>query len=219
MAAGEPLMALRVLLADDHVLFRRGLASLLNESGEFEVVGEASSGPEAVQLVAGARPDIVLLDVHMPGGSGVDAVRELARRFPGLPAIMLTISDQDDDLLAAIRAGARGYYLKNAEIDELFGALRRAARGQSVLDGDLTQRVFRHLASGALAAQAEPTPLSLRETEILRLVAQGCTNREIAASLNVSENTVKTHLARIYEKISVSTRSAAAALARQRGWL
>lgn len=209
--------AIRVLIADDHTLFRRGLVSLLNETGEFMVAGEAGNGPEAVQLAAALRPDVVLMDVHMPGGGGVEAVEQLSKTSPALPVIMLTVSDTDADLIGAIRAGAKGYFLKNAETEELYTALRKAVSGQAVLDPALTDRLFRHVAQTSSAGEA--APLSFRETEILRLIAAGCTNREIAIRLSVSENTIKTHVARILEKLGTTNRTEAAALARQRGWL
>ena len=209
---------LRLLLADDHNLFRRGLASLLNETGEFVVAGEATSGPEAVRLAAELQPDVVLLDVHMPGGGGVEAVARLQEILPAAPVIMLTVSENDEDLFGAIRAGARGYFLKNAETETLYGALRRVAAGQSVLDPALTDKIFRHVAhSSPLGAEA--TPLTLREAEILGHIADGSTNREISRRLGISENTIKTHVGRILEKLGTSSRSAAVALARTRGWL
>lgn len=206
---------IRVLIADDHSLFRRGLISLLNETAEFTVVGEASSGPEAVRLAADLRPDVVLMDVHMPGGGGVDAVHSLRQTSPNLPVVMLTVSENDADLLKAIRAGARGYFLKNVESDELFAGLRRAAAGQAVLDSSLTGRLFGTISS----LSGADSPLSLRETEILQLIAKGETNREIAGHLVVSENTVKTHVARILEKLGASSRSQAVALAKSHGWI
>lgn len=207
----------RILIADDHTLFRRGLTSLLDETGEFRVVGEAASGDAAVQLAAGLQPDVVLMDVHMPGGGGVEAVRRLSQAQPSLPVIMLTVSENDDDLLGAIRAGAKGYFLKNAETEDLFTALRQVSAGQAVIDPALTDRLFQHIAQPP--GSAADSPLTLREAEILQLIAQGCTNREIAAQLHVSENTVKTHVARILEKAGVASRSEAVAFARQRGWI
>lgn len=210
---------LSILIADDHTLFRRGLISLLDESGEFQVVGEASSGPEAVRLALERHPDVVLMDVHMPGGGGAAAVAQLRELLPNLPVIMLSVSDKDADLLDAIRAGARGYLLKNAESEELFDALRQVASGQVVLSPALAGVLFRHIAQDASALAKPEMPLSLRELEILRLVATGLTNREIAARLYLSENTVKTHLARILEKLNATSRSQAVEIARMRGWL
>lgn len=128
---------LRVVIADDHTLFRRGLTSWLNETQEFMVIGEASSGPEVVRLANELHPDIVLMDVHMPGGGGVQALRELRELQPNLPVIMLTVSENDADLITAIRAGARGYFLKNVETEELFAGVRRAVSGLSVVDARL----------------------------------------------------------------------------------
>lgn len=213
-------MPIRILIADDHTLFRRGLVSLLNETGEFTIVAEANDGPEAVRLAERVAPDVVLMDVHMPGGGGLEAVGQLRALAPNIPVIMLTVSESDDDLLGAIRAGARGYFLKNAEADELYAGLRRAAAGEAVLDPTLIERLFNHVsAAGAQSPAGADTPLSFRETEILRLVAEGLTNREVAARLSVSENTIKTHLARIFEKLGTTSRSEAVASARARGWL
>jgi len=210
---------IRILIADDHTLFRRGLTSLLNETAEFIVVGEASTGPEAVRLAAELKPDVVLMDVHMPSGGGVEAVRQLRETQPTLPVIMLTVSENDSDLLDAIRAGARGYFLKNAETEELFNALRQAPSGQATLDPSLIGALFQHVAQSSTPPSGADTPLSLRETEILRLIAEGNTNREIATRLSVSENTIKTHVARILEKLDTANRSEAVALAHARGWL
>ncbi|MCZ7569452.1 MAG: response regulator transcription factor [Ardenticatenaceae bacterium] len=210
---------IRILIADDHTLFRRGLASLLNEAGEFQVVGQASSGPEAVRLAGDLRPDVILMDVHMPEGSGVEAVARLKHSAPAVPVIMLTVSENDEDLVSAIRAGARGYFLKNAEVEELYAAIRQVCQGRAALDSSLTEVLFRRLADAPPSAPEADLPLSLREIEILTLIAEGCTNREIAGRLSVSENTVKTHVSRILEKLEVSSRSEAVLQARARGWL
>ena len=206
---------LRVVIADDHTLFRRGLASLINETQEFTVVGEASSGPEAVRLATDLRPDIVLMDVHMPGGGGVQALGQLREAIPNLPVIMLTVSENDADLIAAIRAGARGYFLKNVDTEELFDGLRQVLAGRAVVDPSLTQRLFQHVAE----ISTPDSPLSHRETEILQLIASGCTNHEIAAKLFVSQNTVKTHVAHILEKLDTTTRTDAVARAKSHGWI
>jgi len=208
---------LRILIADDHTLFRRGLVSLLNETGDMIVVGEASNGVDAARLAAEVRPDAILMDVNMPGGGGVEAVRRLRDVLPAAPVIMLTVSEQDDDLLGAIRAGARGYLLKNAESDELFGAIRSIVSGQAVLTSALTLRLFDYITRTPSVSSG--SPLTTREAEILRLIADGNTNREIAVQLHLSENTIKTHVARILEKLETSSRAEAVALARARGWI
>ncbi|MBI5650838.1 MAG: response regulator transcription factor [Chloroflexi bacterium] len=210
---------IRILIADDHTLFRRGLISLLGETRDFEIVGEASSGPEAAQIARATRPDVVLMDIHMPGGSGTDAVAELRATMPALPVIILTVSESDADLVRAIQAGARGYFLKNAETELLVNAIRQVAAGQAVLDPTATEKILRYIAQPSSASANVDTPLSARETEILDLVASGFTNREIAAKLFLSENTIKTHVARILEKLGATSRSQAATLARMRGWL
>jgi len=208
---------LRILIADDHTLFRRGLVSLLNETGDMIVVGEAGNGVDAARLAAEVRPDAILMDVNMPGGGGVEAVRRLRDVLPAAPVIMLTVSEQDDDLLGAIRAGARGYLLKNAESDELFGAIRSIVSGQAVLTSALTLRLFDYITRTPSVSSG--SPLTTREAEILRLIADGNTNREIAVQLHLSENTIKTHVARILEKLETSSRAEAVALARARGWI
>lgn len=206
---------IKVLIADDHTLFRRGLTSLLNETNEFAVVGEAGSGIEAVALAKRLTPDVVLMDIHMPGGDGLEATKQLHADLPALPILMLTVSENDSDLVKAIRAGARGYFLKNADTQDLLGSLRRVVTGQAVIDPSLTDALFQYVANPA----ALDTALSHRETEILKQVADGRTNREIASTLNVSENTIKTHIAHILEKLQVTSRTEAVALARARGWL
>jgi two-component system nitrate/nitrite response regulator NarL len=208
---------IRLLLADDHTLFRRGLQSLLTETGEFEVLAEAHSGPEAVRLAAELKPDVVLMDLHMPGGNGLAAVSALQKTLPALPVLILTVSESDADVLDAIRAGAKGYLLKNADTEELFAAIRRAAAGQLILDTTLTETLFRYVARSTTALP--PSPLTLRETGILQMIAAGATNREIAVQLSLSENTVKTHITHILEKLQASSRSEAVSLAQHNGWI
>lgn len=208
---------IRLLLADDHTLFRRGLRSLLTETGEFEVLAEAHNGPEAVRLAVELKPDVVLMDMHMPGGNGLAAITALRKIAPTLPVLMLTVSESDSDVLEAIRAGANGYLLKNAETEDLFAAVRRAAAGQIVLDSALMETLFRYVARANTALP--PSPLTLREAEILQMITGGATNREIAAQLSLSENTVKTHITHILEKLQVSSRSEAVTLAQQNGWI
>ena len=211
------LRKVRILVTDDHTLFRRGLVSLLNEVADFSVIGEATSGPQAVQMAQQTQPDILLMDVHMPGGDGVDAVKQMHELLPKVPVIMLTVSENDADLFGAIHAGAKGYLLKNAEAEELFSAIRKAVHGHAVLDATLTQRVFAKIEQ--IPSPNNYAPLSAREIEILQLIANGRTNREIAAQLVLSENTIKTHVARILEKLSITSRNEAVALARANGWV
>lgn len=198
--------AVRVLVADDHALFRRGLVGLLSEQPDIEPVGEAHSGPEAVQLSRQLRPDVVLMDVHMPGGGGIEAVRAL-KQGAGVHVLMLTISEKDDDLWGAIAAGADGYLLKSAEPDELCRAIRRVASGQGALSPEITATVMR---AASQARSREPAiELSQREREVLAELAHGATTIEIARRLVISESTVKTHVRHILEKLGASNRAEA----------
>ncbi|MFQ5433585.1 MAG: response regulator [Anaerolineae bacterium] len=208
----EPI---KVLLVDDHALFRRGLVRLLDEQPDFSVVGEAGDGHTAVYLCRQQQPDVVLMDVHMPGGGGIEAVRVLKQK-PGVHILMLTISDKDDDLLGALAAGADGYLLKTAEPDQLCRAIRRAAVGQGVLSPEVTSRVIR---AAAIQGQGQAASLSRRENEVLAQLARGATTSEIAAALVISENTVKTHIKRILEKLEASNRVEAVARATALGLL
>ncbi len=208
---------IRVLIADDHALFRRGLVELLSEEPDFILVGEARSGPEVVQLSYKVQADIILMDVHMPGGNGVEAVQSLKRTTSNVRVLMLTISNNDEDLLNAIRAGADGYLLKSAEPDELCTAIRRVAAGQAFLSQDVVGVVMRAAAS-AENRQRENL-LTPRELEVLTIMARGATNAEIATALVISPNTVKTHIKRIYEKLNATNRTEAAARAAAMGLL
>lgn len=202
----------RLLIVDDHPVVRDGLRGMCEASDEFHVVGEAADGPEAVRLVASLDPDVVLMDLRMPGGAGVDAIAELARRGARAHVLVLTTYDNDRDIMAALDAGATGYLLKDAPRDDLFAAIRAAAVGESMLSPAVATRVVSRVRSGSGA-------LSGREQEILALVARGTSNREIAEALFVSEATVKTHLAHVYGKLGVNDRAAAVAVAYERGLL
>jgi len=207
---------IKVLVVDDHALFRRGVVELLREQPDFSLAGEAGSGPAALELSRRVQPDVVLLDVHMPGGGGVEAVRGL-KQNPGLQVLMLTISEKNEDLLAAIEAGADGYLLKSAEPEELCRAIRQIAAGQSVLAPEVTAKVM-HAAARTRSRQP-PVDLSLRELEVLVELAQGATTIEIAATLVISQNTVKTHVRHILEKLGVSNRAEAVSRATAMGLL
>ncbi|MEZ0075904.1 response regulator [Planotetraspora sp. GP83] len=194
---------LRILLVDDHPIVRSGLAALLAAQGDFEVVGEAREGAEAVLLADTLRPDLVLMDIQM--GSGVDGL-EATRQILALPdppkVVMLTTYDSDADILRAVEAGAAGYLLKESPPDELFHALRTAAAGETVLSPPVASRLTQRVRAPQLAP-------SQREIEILELLAAGRSNREISRALFISEATVKTHLAHIYDKLGVDNRTAA----------
>jgi DNA-binding NarL/FixJ family response regulator len=202
-----------LLIVDDHPVVRDGLRGMLTADAEFEVLGEAADGAEAVTLAEALRPDVVLMDLRMPGVDGVRAIGLLRER--GVPArvLVLTTYDTDSDVLPAIEAGATGYLLKDAPREELFRAVRAAARGEAVLSPSVATRLL-----GQVRAPAKE-PLSQRELEILGLIAKGTTNREAAAHLFISEATVKTHLLHIYAKLGVKDRAAAVAVAFERGLL
>ncbi|MEV7356808.1 MULTISPECIES: response regulator transcription factor [unclassified Kitasatospora] len=204
---------IRLLLVDDHPVVRDGLRGMFTAAPGFEVVGEAGDGAEALVLVAALRPDVVLMDLRMPRMDGVTAIREMAER--GLPGrvLVLTTYDTDADVLPAVRAGATGYLLKDAAREELFHAVREAARGASVIAPTVAAKLL-----GQVRAPVRE-PLSPRELEVLELVASGATNREAAARLFISEATVKTHLIHVYAKLDVKDRASAVAAAYNLGLL
>ncbi|MEU1272125.1 response regulator transcription factor [Streptomyces sp. NPDC005799] len=202
-----------LLIVDDHPVVRDGLRGMFESAPGFTVLGEAANGVEAVDRAAELDPDVVLMDLRMPGGGGVDAIRELTRRGARAKVLVLTTYDTDSDTLPAIEAGATGYLLKDAPRDELFSAVRAAADGRTVLSPAVASR----LVSAVRAPGNEP--LSNREREVLALVARGTSNREIARELFISEATVKTHLTHLYAKLGVSDRAAAVATAYRRGIL
>jgi DNA-binding NarL/FixJ family response regulator len=207
---------IRLIIADDHALFRRGLVELLREQPDFQIVGEAHSGPEVVRLTAATGVDLVLMDVHMPEGSGIEAVRVLKRKSD-VRILMLTISSADENLLGAVTAGADGYLLKSAEPEELCDAIRRVASGGGYLSQEVAGKVIR------AAAQSRSAPddrlLSDRELDVLRGLANGLTNREIAGRLVISQNTVKTHVQKLLKKLDASNRAEAVAQAARQGLL
>lgn len=213
---------MRVLLADDHALFRDGVASLLGAWGH-EVVGQASDGAEAVALALRLRPDLVLMDVAMPGGGGMEATRRIAGAAPGVAIVMLTASEDVDDLFAAIKAGARGYLLKNLESVELRGMLEAVARGEAAITPAIAARMLTELARpgtpAADPASRDPDRLTDRELDVLRLVVAGLRNKEMAAELGISENTVKFHLRNILDKLHAQSRAEMVARAVREGLL
>ena len=209
---------IRLLIADDHPVVRDGLSNMFARDPEFEVLGEAADGSEAVRLAQALQPDVILMDLRMPRMDGLTAITELARR--GIPArvLVLTTYDTDSHVLPAIEAGATGYLLKDAPRDDLLRAVRAAAHGEAVLSPSVAARLMNQFRSPGPGAPA-PGPLSQRELEVLELVAAGSTNREAAARLFISEATIKSHLLNIYGKLGVSDRAAAVAVAYNRGLL
>ena len=207
---------MRIVLADDHALFRDGVSSLLQAWGH-EVVGHAANGSEAVDLVTRLEPDLVLMDVRMPGMSGVQATLAIADSRPETPIVMLTVSEDEEDLFAAIRAGARGYLLKDLEASQLRAMIDTVARGEAAITPATAARIIRHLSILGAAEGSAPDRLTMRELEVLRLVTAGRRNKEIAAELGISENTAKYHLRNILEKLHAQSRTEVATLALREG--
>ncbi len=202
---GEPI---RVVVVDDQELFRRGLTMLLNVESDIEVVGEAGDGVAAADLVASAVPDVVLMDVRMPKQSGIEACQSIKDAAPNARIIMLTVSDEEADLYDAVKNGASGYLLKDSSIDEVAQAVRLVADGQSLISPSMAIKLLDEFKQMSRSdRQAVPTPrLTDRELEVLRYVAQGLNNREIAKQLFISENTVKNHVRNILEKLQLHSR-------------
>ncbi|MEU6787991.1 response regulator transcription factor [Nonomuraea angiospora] len=209
----RPAGPIGLLIVDDHPVVRDGLTSMFARDPEFEVLGEAADGAEAVRLALALRPDVILMDLRMPGTDGVSATRELAERGSRARVLVLTTYDTDSHVLPAIEAGAIGYLLKDAPRDELLRAVRAAARGEAVLAPSVAALLMSRVRRPA------PGPLSPREVEVLQLVAAGATNREAAARLFLTEATVKSHMLNIYAKLGVNDRAAAVTEAFNRGLL
>ena len=202
--------AIRVLIVDDHALFRRGLIQVLQFEDGIEVVGEAEDGEDAIAKAEEHAPDVLLMDVRMPRVSGIEATRRLAETMPTMKILMLTVSDEEDDLYEAIKAGATGYLLKEISIEEVADAVRAVMQGQTLISPSMASKLiqeFNNLAKRADEKQQVPAPrLTDRELEVLRLVAKGMNNREIARDLFISENTVKNHVRNILEKLQLHSR-------------
>jgi len=212
----EPI---RVLIVDDHALFRRGLEMVLAEEADIEVVGEASDGAEAVEKAGQALPDVVLMDIRMPRSSGIEACRAMKELTPSAKIVMLTISDEEEDLFEAIRAGASGYLLKDIPYDEVADVVRAVHGGQSLINPSMAAKLLAEFAAmasrdGTERAEQVPAPrLTEREIEVLKLVARGMNNRDIAKELFISENTVKNHVRNILEKLQIHSRMEAVMIA------
>ncbi len=213
---------IKVLVVDDHALFRRGITAVLANHENLEVVGEASDGLEAIKKAEAIVPDIVLMDLNMPHCSGLEATQALQTKMPQVNILVLTVSDNEADLFAAVKFGAKGYILKNTEPEELIQAILHITQGGVIVSPIMATKLlteFKGLeAEGKREAiQETESNLSPREGEVLQLVAQGATNKQIADSLFISENTVKTHLRNIMEKLHLANRSQAAAYAVEKG--
>jgi DNA-binding NarL/FixJ family response regulator len=205
--------SVRLLIADDHPVVRAGLRDMLSDEPGLEVVGEAGDGAEALASVEKLDPDVVLMDLRMPGVDGVEAITRITADYTGTRILVLTTYDSDADILLAIEAGATGYLMKDTPREELYDAIRATARGEPVLAPTVTSRLMKKM------REPESEKLSDRETEVLASVARGLSNREIARSLHLSEATVKTHLIHVFNKLGVADRTAAVTVALERGIL
>lgn len=203
--------SIRILIVDDHPVVREGLAGMLAAQPDFDIVGEAKDGAEAVTLHEELQPDVTLMDLRMPGTDGVTAIQAIREKRPLAHILVLTTYDSDADIVRAIEAGATGYLLKDTPRDELFRAVRAAARGESVLAPAVATRLMTRM-----RAPAEEN-LSAREIEVLQLVARGNSNRDVGKALHISTATVKTHLIHIYDKLGVSDRTSAVTAALEKG--
>jgi len=223
---------IRILVADDHRIVREGLRLILESQEGFLLVGEAADGMEAVRLAEDLHPDVILMDLRMPQMDGITAIQSIREKDPQAAIVILTTYNEDDLMIRGLRAGARGFLLKDTDRETLFRAIRSAARGETLLQPEMLERVLartdggsnrdaggRGAAADARDAKREFDVLSEREMEVLAAVARGGRSKEIAAALGITERTVKAHLASIYNKLGVDSRAAAIAVAAQKGWL
>lgn len=211
---------LRIFLIDDHNLFRSGVKALLARQPDFEVVGEAADGLEGLKRAREMKPDVVLLDLKMPGISGREAVQMLIEELPQTQVLMLTVSEDEEDLLDTLKSGARGYLLKNIDADFLVDAIRRAARGEAVMSPQMTSKLvqgLQHSGREMAPEAADRDRISPREREILALLARGASNKEMARELKLAESTVKIHVQNILRKLNVTSRVQAAVYAVEHG--
>lgn len=213
---------IRVLLVDDHILFREGLAGLISSQPDMEVVGEAGDGLEAVVKAQELKPDLILMDIKMPGCDGVEATRKIKAELPGTTVVMLTVQDDEEELFRALKQGAQGYLLKNIRSKEMIEMLRRTLEGGAAIDpslsGELIQE-FRRLITSVPPWGEELDPPTQREKDVLSCIARGDTNQEIADQLSISVHTVKSHVRNILSKLKADNRWDAARIAEHKGWI
>ncbi|MFN2234839.1 MAG: response regulator [Anaerolineales bacterium] len=211
---------LRILLVDDHVLFRKGVAALLSARQNIQIVGEAGDGLEAIKVARDTLPDVILMDIEMPNCDGLEATRQIKREMPHTNIIILTVSDDDHNLFDAIKIGAQGYLLKDLDPHQLYDMLESISRGEAPLSGVIAAKILKEFSksrSESPEAMDIVEDLTARETDILELVVEGMTNKEIASALNISENTVKIHLRNILDKLHLQNRIQAAVYAVRQG--
>ncbi len=208
---------MKLIVVDDHILFREGLAAIIRSEPDFEIVGHAGTVREAIELARALKPDMILMDFGLPDGTGVDATRSILAEHPRCKIVFLTMSEEDERLFASIRSGAKGYLLKNMRPSKLIATLRSVQQGESALSRSMTLRLMEELARTKELQQTGDPTLTRRELEVLRELASGLSNLEIAERLFISENTVKYHVHSILEKLNLSDRRDAAIYAREHG--
>jgi len=211
-------MTIKIIVVDDHKLFRQGLIGLMRANDDLvEVIGEAASGEEAIQLAHQLRPDVILMDIQMPDGDGLEATRQIRQSLPEIAVVMLTASELDEHLYEAVRLGAAGYLLKDLDATELFDLLAGVMRDEVAMTRAMASRLLKIMANGGSRAANTDSELTEREIEVLRLLAQGASNPQIAEELVITVNTVKSHISHILAKLQVDNRTQAAAYAVQKG--
>ncbi len=213
---------IRILIADDHLVVRQGLQLILSMEDDMEVVGEANNGETAVRLASELQPDVVLMDLRMPGMGGLAAIEQILAQWPDLAIVILTTYNEDDLMLRGLQAGARGFLLKDTGRQTLFHTIRAAARGETLLQPEILARVLAHTGQAKQPAPPQPAEQSVlteRELEVLTAVARGDRSKEIAQQLGVTERTIKAHLTNIYNKLGVDSRAAAVSVGIQLGLL
>jgi DNA-binding NarL/FixJ family response regulator len=210
---------IRVVLADDHAVVRKGIREFLEEDAAIRVVAEASDGAEAVACVAREQPEVAVLDIQMPKMNGMDATRQIKKEFPRTRVLILTAYDDDPYIFAALQAGANGYLLKTASSDEICRAVRAIAAGESALSPTVAKKLVQRAAGGETPRTEIVEPLTERELDVLRLAAKGMSNKQIGVTLSISDRTVQGHLANIYSKLNVTTRTEAVLFALREKWI
>ena len=212
---------IQILVVDDHTLFRRGLISILEQDNQFSVVGEAGDSISAIRLAESLKPDVILLDNHLPGATGIQSLPELFLAAPDVVILMLTVSESEEDLALALQSGALGYLLKTSEKDDLLNGIKRAFNGESVISPEMTSKLVSAFKSNKVKSDKEVetqiSNLSPRELEIVCLIAKGCSNKEIARTLNIAETTVKIHVQHVLRKLNLSSRVQVAVFASAEG--
>ncbi len=211
-------MTIRIVIADDHLIIRQGIKMILETEEDLSFVGEASDGTEALEVCEKTHPDVVLMDLRMPGMDGLTAIQHLHADMPEIAVLILTTFNENELMFRGLQAGAKGFLLKDTDRETLFNAIRAAARGETLLTPDIMQRLLTGMQNGT-SKRVNEMPFTTREFEVLNAVAKGDRSKEIALALGITERTVKAHLASIYNKLGVDSRAAAIAIAAQNGWL